>query len=102
MPPAELARGSVLPTERRSSPDWIFVGCKFSGTNKDEEDLKDGNFIAEGFEKGVEAHVMAELFPLVPVGDGVAGSTRTDALAHCFRCNAESIPEMSCGGGVQT
>ena len=68
----------------------------------DEEDLKDGNFVAEGFEKGVEAQVMAELFPLAPVGDGASGATRTDSLAHCFRCNAERIPEISCGGGVHT
>ena len=78
------------------------MGRKFSRTNSREEDLKDGNFVCEGFEKGVEAQFSGKVEPFLPRSDGGSGSFRRDSLGDCFLRSAESIAEMNCNEGVQT
>ena len=77
-------------------------GRKFSRTNSFDEDLKDGNFVLEGLEKGVEAQLRGEVEPLLPRRDGGLGSTRRYSLGDCFLRSAESIAETNCDVGVQT
>ena len=44
----------------------------------------------------MEAHVIAEVEPFVPVRDGRAGATRTDSLGDCFLSKAErSLRKLS-------
>ena len=56
----------------------------------------------EGFEKGVKAHVKAELEPFVPLTDDGGGSIIRDSFGECFCSSVEMIAEMNAGGGVQT
>ena len=56
-----------------------------------DEDLKNWNFVLEGFEKWVETQVIAEVNPLLPVSDARGGSSRSDYLGECFRRNTEII-----------
>ena len=42
--------------------------------------MKDWNFFLEGFEKGVEAQVIAEVNPLLPLSDTSDGSASSDSL----------------------
>ena len=78
------------------------MGRKFSRANSCEEDLKDGNFVREGLEKGVEAHLSGEVEPFFPRGDGGSGSLRRHSLDDCFLRRAESIAETNCDPRVQT
>ena len=65
-----------------------------------EEDLKDGYFVLEGFEKGVEAQLICVLDPLGPVSSGGGGTTRSDSTADVFLRKAKITAEVSCAGGV--
>ena len=64
--------------------------------------MKDGNFVREGFEKGVEAQFSGEVEPFLPRSDGGSGSLRRDSLGDCFLRSAESIVETNRDEGVQT
>ena len=50
----------------------------------------------------MEAHVIAEVEPFVPVRDGRAGATRADSLGDCFLSKAEITEEVIPDGGVHT
>ena len=80
----------------------ISFGCKFYNTNLVDEYLKDWNFVLEGFEKGLEAQVIAEVDPLLPLSDASGGSTRSNSVGDCFRINSKMIAEINTDGGVQT
>jgi len=58
--------------------------------------------VREGFEKGVEAQLIGELDPLVPVLDGARGSRRMDSLGDRFLSSAETTADTSLEGGVQS
>ena len=47
------------------------------------EDLKDWNFVLEGFKKGFEAQVIAEVYPLLTLSNAIGGSARKDSLGGC-------------------
>ena len=65
----------------------IYFVWKFSDTNSVDEYLKDWKFILDGFDKGVEAQVFAEVDPFMPLSDASGGSTRSNSLGDCFRRN---------------
>lgn len=69
-------------------------------SNSVEEDLNDGYFVLDPFEKGVEAHVRCVLDPFVVMGVGGGGSTRSNSALDVFLRKAEVAAEIICGVGV--
>ena len=62
------------------------VGCELAMSNAMEEDLKEGYFVFDGFEKGVEAQGSGISEPLLPVCVGAGGSIRSDSTLYvCLR-----------------
>jgi hypothetical protein len=63
---------------------------------------RNGIFVREGLEKGVEAQLTGERTPDVPNGNGTGGTTSRDSRLDCFLSSAEVTAETICLLGVQT
>ncbi len=66
------------------------------------KDLKEGNFVHEGFKNGARAQEIGELDPLIPCSAGASCASRRDALEHGFLSSVEITAKMVHRGGVQT
>ena len=76
------------------------VDGKLTKADPPEEDLKEGYFVLDGLEKGVEAQLICVLDPFVPLCITGGGASSRDSTVDVFRCSAEVAAERICDDGV--